>query len=860
MSVPGEWFRRVRYLLTRTRVEAELRREMEAHRAMMAAPARFGNTLQLRERAHDVWGWRWLDDLVQDARYAVRTLAVSHRTFALTGVAMLAVGTGVTTAVFSVVSGMMLRPLPFAAADRLVQLHGTQPLTPDWQAVRNFDTYFRDSTSFEAMTGYEVGARYLREGGASERLMAVRTFGPFFGVLGVPALQGRTYEPADGAAVAVISEGFWRRRLGGAGDVVGRTLRLEGQSVTITGIMPDAFQFPYSAASLLPGVRAQSRTDLWLPFDRPLWPRGSMSSVTGRLKPGVSLAAAQAELTAIAVGLQAQYPDTNKDRGIAVVPLSQQVVPVAVRRLMFVLFGAVAIVLALACANVANLSLARMTFRQREVAVRAAIGASPSRLVRQFLAESLLLAATGGTAGLLIAWWLVKRLVASAAPYLPRVHEIGLDWRVFGFMLALCIVTGTLVGAAPAIVAARRDPRGTLQEAGTQGTMGPAQRRLRNGLVIAEVALAFVLGVGATVLLRELVRLRGTDAGLVAENVITVHVGHQRNAPEMAPRLYAIADRVAAIPGVQAAGFAQLLPLQSWGWTTNSTEFRVRGRPARREEFVIELRFVTPGYFDALGIPIRRGRGFTNADGPGSLPVIIVNETLARRAFPGEDPVGLLTTRGTIAGVIADVRQAHLDTPAAPEVYYPVAQNYSQVSELGMTLVVRARDRPEPLVDAIRSAIREVDPEQAVFGVKTMDGVVAESLSGFTLSLSILSAFALVAIVLALSGTYGVISYLASARAREYAIRVALGADRARVIRSVLGQGLTLTAAGLVLGVAGALAAAPLVALAPITVRRPDLFTLLPVALLIAAVAAAAALVPARRAAHVDTMTVLRAE
>jgi putative ABC transport system permease protein len=418
----------------------------------------------------------------------------------------------------------------------------------------------------------------------------------------------------------------------------------------------------------------------------------------------------------------------------------------------------------------------------------------------------------------------LKRLAVSAAPYLPRVHEVGLDWRVFAFMLGVCVAVGTAVGAAPAIIAARRDPRGPLQDGGGPGTMGPAQRRLRNGLVIAEVALACVLGVGASVLLRELVRLP-------------------------------------ALPGVRAAGFAQMLPLQSWGWTSNSIDFRVRGRPARRDEFAIELRYVTPGYFAALGIPIRRGRGFTNADAPGALPVIIVNDALARRAFPGEDPVGLLTTRGTIVGVIADVRQAHLDTPAAPEVYYPVAQNYSQVSELGMTLVVRASDRPEPLVDAVRSAIREVDPTQAVFGIKTMEGVVAESLSGFTLSLSILSAFAGLAIVLALSGTYGVISYLASARAREFAIRVALGAGRARVIRSVLGQALRLTALGLAIGLVAALAAAvPLVEMAPIAVRRPDLVTLAPVALVIAIVAAAAALIPARRAARVDPMAVLRAD
>jgi hypothetical protein len=513
MSVPGEWFRRARYLLNRRRIEDDLRREMEAQREMMPAPARFGNTLLLREEAQEVWGWRWLDDLVQDARYAVRTLAVSHRTFAVTGVLMLAAGIGVTTAVFSVVSGMMLRPLPFARPDRLVKIHGTGPGAPEWQAVRNYDTLRRESTSFDGWMAYEVGARYLRDASGNERVMTVRTEGPFFAVLGVPALYGRTYEVADGAKVAVVSEMFWRRRLGGNPAIVGQTLMLDGQSLTIAGIMPDWFQYPYTAGSLLKGVTGQTRTDVWLPFDQPLRPRQRMGSVTARLEPGVSLAAAQAELNAIARRLEAADPQGNTARGIAPVPLAQEVVPIAIRRLLFLLFGAIGVVLVLACANVANLALARMTFRRREVAVRAAIGASPSRLVRQFLAESLLLALTGGLAGLLLAWWVLKRLVASASPYLPRVHEVGLDWRVFGFKLGVCVLVGTAVGAAPAIIAARRDPRGPLQDAGGHGTMGPAQRRLRNGLVIAEVALAFVLGAGASVLLRELVRLRATDAG-----------------------------------------------------------------------------------------------------------------------------------------------------------------------------------------------------------------------------------------------------------------------------------------------------------------------------------------------------------
>jgi predicted permease len=863
VSTPGEWFRRARYLLNRRRLEEDLRREMDAHRELMPTPSRFGNSLRLREEARDVWGGRWLDDAAQDVRYAWRTLALSHRTFALTAVSMLAIGIGVTTAVFSVVSGLLLQPLPFPQPERLVQLHGTTSLRgPQWPAVMNLDTYRRDSTSFEAIAGYEVGGRYLRDGAGTDRVMVVRTEPAFFSVLGVRPLYGRTYETAEDRSVVVISEVFWKRRLGGHTDILGRPLVLDGQPFTVAGIMPADFQFPYRSGSLLPGVAEHTRSDLWMPFDRPLSPRGRIGTVTGRLKPGVSVAAAQNELDVIAKRLEAQYPDTNVGKGVAIVPLTREVVPAEIRRLLYLLFGAVAIVLALACANVANLSLARMTLRQREVAVRAALGASPFRLVRQFLTESLLLALGGGIAGGILAWWVLRRLIVAAAPYLPRAHEVGLDWRVFAFMAGVCAIVGGALGAAPALIASRRDPRATLQESGSHGTMGPAQRRLRNALVVAEVALAFVLGVGAAVLLRELVRLRATDAGIVQGNVITFHVGQPRvpRPLDVSMRFYEIADRVAALPGVQAAGFAQMLPLQNWGWTSNSSDFRVRGRAPRAEEFSIELRYVTPGYFEALGIPIRRGRRFTAADSAGAPPVIVINDALARRAFPGEDPIGLVTTRGMIVGTIADVRQVNLDRPAVPEVYYPIAQNWSHVSELGMTLVVRSRERPEPLVEAIRSTIRDVNPDQAVFGIKTMEKVVAESLSGFTLSLSIVSAFAVVAIMLALSGTYGVISYLASSRAREFAIRVALGAGRGRVVGFVLGQGLLLTALGLALGTGGALAVGPLLSGASVTVRPPDLVTLLPVACVIAIVAAIAALVPARRAARIDPMSVLRSD
>ena len=507
MSTPGEWFRRVRYLLNRRRLEEDLRREMDAHRELMPAPSRFGNTLRLREEARDVWGGRWLDDAAQDVRYAWRTLALSHRTFALTAVSMLAIGIGVTTAVFSVVSGLLLQPLPFPRPERLVQLHGTTSLRgPQWPAVMNLDTYRRDSASFEAIAGYEVGGRYLRDGAGTDRVMVVRTEPAFFSVLGVQPLHGRTYETAEDVSVVVISEAFWKRRLGGSTDILGRPLVLDGQPFTVAGIMPADFQFPYRSGSLLPGVAEHTRTDLWMPFDRPLSPRGRIGTVTARLKPGVSVAAAQKELDVIAKRLEAQYPDTNLGKGVAIVPLAREVVPAEIRRLLYLLFGAVAIVLALACANVANLSLARMTLRQREVAVRAALGASPFRLVRQFLTESLLLALGGGIAGVILAWWDPE--VPASRRATSRAHEVRASTGVFAFMAGVCADCRRGVGGRPPH-RSRRDPRSrSRNRAAMAPWSGPAPlaiRRRRSGARVRPASAPWSSSAS-------LVWLRATDA------------------------------------------------------------------------------------------------------------------------------------------------------------------------------------------------------------------------------------------------------------------------------------------------------------------------------------------------------------
>jgi putative ABC transport system permease protein len=808
----------------------------------------------------------WLDDLVNDLRYTVRSLT-RHKAFAATAVSTLALGIGVTTAVFSVVNGVVLRRLPFAQPDRLVQMYGTSPLVPRGDAVSNLEEFRTQSSAFDALVGYEVSAGYLRDARGADRVLTVRTERGFFSMLGVAPIRGRTFRADDPPTVAVVGEEFWKRRLGGDSSIVGLALTLDDKPLTIIGVMPEAFQFPYGAASLLPGVAAETRSDLWIPLDPPLRPRSRIRLVTGRLKQTTSLPAAEQELAAIARRMESQYPETNTRRGVYLVPLSDAVVGASVRRPLFVLLCAAGLVLLLVCANVTNLSLVRMTLRQREVALRSALGAGPLRLVRQFLTESLLLSLVAGALGLVLAWWGTSWMMLVASAQIPRAHEAGLDWRVFIFLLAVCAVTAVATGIAPALVTMRRDAQSALQQSGGQSTMGSGQRRVRDAILVAEIALAFVLAMGATLLIREHARLKNTYVGMETRNVVTFHLGHrmisrgrERPSADDVRQFYEIADRVARLPGVQAAGFTQLLPLQNWGWTSNSSDFRARGRAPQSIQFPIELRFVTPGYFRALGIPLHTGRAFTADDDRDARGVILINETLARRYFGGEDPVGQDTNRGTIVGVVGDVRQANIEESASPEIYFPMAQNWSQLSELGMTLVVSARDRPEPLVDAVRSVIRSVNPNLAVFNVKTMERVIADWLSRFIIFLWLIAVFAALALLLASTGTYGVISYVASSRTREYAIRIALGADRGRVTRLILGEGLRLTVIGLSIGLSLGFAVAPLLRVMPVLVRPPDVTTSLPPAIFIALIALASCLVPARRASAVDPMSTLRNE
>jgi predicted permease len=537
--------------------------------------------------------------------------------------------------------------------------------------------------------------------------------------------------------------------------------------------------------------------------------------------------------------------------GARLVKLSDAVIG-PVRRSLWMLFAAVGLVLAAACANIANLLLARTSVRTREVVTRAALGAGRLRLARQFLAESLLLGLAGGVAGAAIARWGTALLITLGEARIPRAHEVTLDWQAFAFLLLACVLTAVLFGLAPALAAARMDVHGITKEAG-RTTIGRGYRYVRDGLVAIEVALAFILAVGATLVIREIARLEQVNPGMVTGNVVVLHLTPRAPAADYS----AIEDQVSQTPGVQGAGFIQMVPLQNWGW---EADFNVRGQPpAPGQRRTTELRYVTPGYFRAFGIPILRGRGLLPGDAEGAPAVVLVNDALARRYFPNEDPVGRVLDRGTIVGVVGDVRNIHLDRPAEPELYYPAAQNVAMTSDLGMSLVVRTQGPPEPMIPALRAAVRAVTPNLAIFNVKMMEQVVADSLWDLRLYRWLIGLFAGLTLLLAAIGLYGVISYTATSRTREFAIRLALGSRAGALARLVLGRGLVLAAAGVAFGAFATYLLRSTMRTLPIA-GGPDAVSYAAISAVLVAIALAACAVPALRAAAVDPVTALRHE
>jgi predicted permease len=771
---------------------------------------------------------KWIENTAQDLRFALRGWAKTPG-FAVAAVTTLALGIGANTAIFSVVSGVLLRPLPYADPDRVVQVNEIQPRSgssvetngPVWPA--DFEEFRSHSRLFAGFITYHVSSGNLFGIGEPEQLSVVPAERGLFTLLGAAPFVGRTIAPNDPPNVAVASFAFSLAHFGAASAAVGRTLNLDGQTLTVIGVMPADFQFPYRGSGV----------DLWIPWEMPLITRGRLDAVVARLRPGVELEAARQELSAMA--------SPSKAGRWIVLRRLKDVVTGSTRRSLIVLLGAVGMVLLVACVNVANLLLARTAAREREIAIRAALGAGRTRIVRQFLTESLLLSGAGAAAGLALGAWGSRTLVRAAAGQLPRAGEIGLDWRVFAFLFAVCVASALGFGLAPALTAARGGASALKSRSGS--TM------IRDGLVIAEIALAFILLTGAGLLLRTFLNLQRTDAGVRTQNVLTVHM-----ALTGGPEAMAIQERVSRIPGVRADGFVSMLPLQASGWTAG---FHITGRA---EIYPCELRFVTPGYFRAMGVAIHRGRDFTPLDAVDQPRVIVVNEALARQYFPNQNPVGVKIDRGLIVGVVADVRQASLSEPATPVVFSTMIQNFAQIRINGSTLVVSGHVPVENLISAIRAAVREISPKQVLFQISTMKRVIENSLANQRLYAWLLGLFAAIGALLAAAGIYGVIAYLVALRTREFGIRMALGADSSGVLALVMRRGAVVVAFGLAFGTAGAAALTRVLRTLLYGVDALDPATYGSTALLLAAVALFACLVPAIRAARVDPAIALRVE
>jgi putative ABC transport system permease protein len=779
-----------------------------------------------------------MEGLQQDLRFALRGWAKAPG-FAVAAIAILGLGIGANTAIFSVVSGVLLRPLPFSRPDRLVMLSETQPRTTttggfDGSVIYSDMQEWRGhSRLLQQVVTYKTSSRNLQGTLENEQVGITAAESGLFELLGVAPAIGRAFLPDDPPNVVVASYRFWKSHFGDNRSIAGAALMLDGRPFTVVGVMPEDFQFPYADASK--ALYRSSTTDLWIPWaaSQELQPGRRLDGVVARLRPGASAVAARQELNAMSGPAQSGR--------VVHVRTLKDAVSGSARESLLVLLGAVGMVLLAACANVANLLLARTASRTREIAIRTALGATRIRIMRQFLTESLLFSLCGGLAGLALGRSGSAALVHLAAAQIPRAEEIGFDWRVFGFLLLVCLITGIVAGLAPAFAAARGG-----EAALKTRTLGT---KLRDGLVIVEVALAFILLAGAGLLLRTFLNLQHTDPGLNAGNALTLHV-----VVSGAPESLAIEDRVSRIPGVRAAGLISLLPLQNSGW---SGFFRVPGRPGLFES---ELRYVSPGYFRAMSIPLRKGRVFSLGDGPRAESVILVNEALARRYFPGADPVGVKTDRGLIIGVVGDVRQDALSLPAVPEIYNPVAQNFAQMSNHGSTLIVRTDGAASAMLPAVRAAVREVSPGQAIFRAETMRQVLDDSLAGHRLYLWLLGVFAIMGTLLAVAGIYGVIAYVVALRTREFGIRMALGAGTSGVLRLVMVRGALVIGVGLALGIVGAAGLTSVLRGMLYGVVATDPATFFVMTAILAGVSMAACIGPARRATQIDPAVALRSE
>jgi putative ABC transport system permease protein len=802
-----------------------------------------------------------IGDLWQDLRYGLRMMRKTPG-FTVVALLTLALAIGLNTAVFSIVNAVLLRPLAYAQPERLVLLRDEQgageetpPSYPEFLDWRD------QSTVLETAAAYFNVSYTLAGAGEPEQLWGQRVSSNLLTMLGVAPLVGRDFRPEEdhpnAPAVAMIGYSLWQRRFGGDPNVVGTEVMLSDRPHTVVGVLPPGFRFIQSG-----DMSAGEGREVWVPLrlDPTRFSRGfHFLKVLGRLREGVALEQAQQEMNLLAERLK-QERSTN--HGVHLFGFQAYMVREA-RAGLLLLLAAVALVLLIGCVNVANLLLARAAARQREIAVRLSVGASRGRLIRQLLTESFLLAFGGGGLGILMAFWLVGFLKGAARDQIPRIQEVNVDGAVLAFTLGVSVVTGVLFGLWPALHALKADPYRMLKEGSQQA--GMSRDRARSFLVISEVALSSVLLIAAGLVINSFVRLMHVPKGFDPARVLTFSLSPSRarySEPRKQTQFFDQAmERLAVLPGVEAVGGVTDLPLEGSGTNGN---FNIEGRGLAPDSLPIaDKRIASENYFRAMGIRLTRGRFFADRDNLGAPQVAIVNEEFVRRFFPDEDPVGkridfMWETEGLqqIVGVVGDIRHESLDTPVAPEIYLP----YRQRAPGGMSIVVRTGIDPASMIGAARQAIYGVDKEQAVSQVRAMEQVVAESVSSRRLSVILYGSFAGLALMLAVIGIYGVMSYTVSQRTHEIGLRVALGAGRRDLLKMVIGQGMKLAMIGAGAGLIAAVGLTRLMKSLLFDVSATDPLTFVAVTLLLASVALLACYVPARRAARVDPMVALRSE
>ena len=807
-----------------------------------------------------------LADFLHDLRYAIRQQR-KNPAFTIVAVITLALGIGANTAIFSVVNTILLQPLPYKDPERLVLVweeNAKQGYPTDTPTAANFGDWRDQNQLFEGMAAMAPDSFNLTGSGDPERLEGRRVSASFFPLLGVDPHIGRAFTAAEdqpnSGHVVLLSYGLWQRRFGGDAGVVGKTLNLNGAGYTVVGVMPPRFQFP------------TPDDEVWVPIAFTQEQAADRNShylkVLGRLKPGVTLAQAQAEMSTIATRLQQQYPKTNTDLGAVITPLHEQIVG-DIKPALLILLGAVGLVLLIACANVANLLLARAAVRQKEIAVRVALGARRRRLIRQFLTESVLLSTLGGLVGLAIAYGGLVVLKSFIPENISQARAISIDYKVLGFTLLVSVATGLVFGLAPAIQAVRFNQIETLKEGGRDAATGGSGKRLRSLLVMAEVAISLVLLIGAGLLINSFLRLRNVDPGFRAENLLTMKIVLPEPKYEkwkMRSTFYSdLIQRVQSLPGVKSAAVTTNLPLYSQG---NSIGVSIEGKPEPPpgQELIVTTRIISNGYLDTMSIPLLKGRQLTDQDTDNSQNVAVVSETMASRFWPGEEVVGKRVSIGKVRspedwiqviGVAKDVRQFELNDDPKPQMYL----TYRQFGFFdAQDLVVKTDVDPASMASAVRKAVWEIDKDQPISNIRTMETILAESIARQRFSMLLLAIFAGVALVLAAVGIYGVMSYSVAQRTHEIGIRMALGAQTMTVLKLAIGYGLKLVLAGIAIGLIAAFALTRVMStlLFGVTATDPTTFAL--ISLLLIAVAAIASYIPARRATRVNPIIALRYE